>query len=478
MRQHNLTNILHFAIVPHISKATPTSNMTTITERYPHADHFSNLLNELGMTNTQAARLQSGGFTSMQILVSHYQSGGASNLEKYLRDLNKTFANSAVALRVYYNPVIINRLCGCLNYFSLCVMSFYTIPDIDLVNQEFAGNLGSFWNKFKADKKIQDENDDDTNIDLPKLKGAASWISFRDAFIHKLRDTSTSRGFSLAYLVDTTVRPVTHGNSALLESDIIDLEEEDVFETKTIHFGSSYRGDNKKLWNMLEAALLNSDPYNMIAQFFRTKDGRKAWIALKSHYEGEDYVLQIREEAMSRLKTVHYRGETRNFKWENYVSAHIKAHKQLLDVGYNNRHGLDDATKTQFLRSNIVPQADMHISLAVARPYEKKPFQEYITFLTTEVIRALWDFSQSMWVKRCQNVHVKNTDDPCSLTHNELLYSIREILKVRRTNLSHVEKQLHLNVTRGMQVAHTRTLVDWLLLLSQEREKTIRFNHD
>jgi len=360
--------------------------MATITERYSHEDHFANLLDELGMSNTQVARLQSDGFTSMQILVSHYQSGGASNLEKYyLRDLNKTFANSSAALRVYFNPVIMNRLCGCLNYFSLCVMSFHTIPDIDFINQEFAGNLGSFWNKFKADKKIQDENDDDTNIDLPKLKGAASWISFRDAFTHKLRDTSTSRGFSLAYLVDTTVRPVTHGNAAFLESDIIDLEEEDVFDTKTIHFGSSYRGDNKKLWNMLEAALLNSDPCNMIAQFFRTKDGRKAWIALKSHYEGEDYVQQIREEAMSRLKTVHYRGETRNFKWENYVSVHIKAHKQLLDVGYNNGNGLDDATKIQFLRSNIVPQADMHVSLAVARPYEKKPFQEYLTFLTTEV---------------------------------------------------------------------------------------------
>ena len=27
----------------------------------------------------------------------------------------------------------------------------------------------------------------------------------------------------------------------------------------------------------------------------------------------------------------------------------------------------------------------MHVSLAVARPYEKKTFQEYLTFLTTEV---------------------------------------------------------------------------------------------
>ena len=94
----------------------------------------------------------------------------------------------------------------------------------------------------------------------------------------------------------------------------------------------------------------------MIAQFFRTKDGHKAWIVFKSHYEEEDYVQQIREEAMSRLTTIHCCGETRIFKWENYVSAHIKAHKQLLDVRYNNRNGLDDATKIHFLCSNIISQ--------------------------------------------------------------------------------------------------------------------------
>ena len=60
------------------------------------------------------------------------------------------------------------------------------------------------------------------------------------------------------------------------------------------------------------------------------------------------YNKQIREEAMSRLKTVHYRCETRNFKCENYISVHIKAHKQLLDVGCNNGNGLDDIQNSVF----------------------------------------------------------------------------------------------------------------------------------
>ena len=41
--------------------------------------------------------------------------------------------------------------------------------------------------------------------------------------------------------------------------------------------------------------------------------------------------------------------------------------------------------KFSFLRSNIILQADIHVSLDVARPYEKKTFQEHLAFFTTEV---------------------------------------------------------------------------------------------
>jgi len=91
-----------------------------------------------------------------------------------------------------------------------------------------------------------------------------------------------------------------------------------------------------------------------------------------------------------------------------------------------------------------------------------------------KVIKALWSYSHDMWVQRCQNVHRKSKTDPCSLNHNELLFSIRRLLRTPRIQLSVEEKKLHLNVTRGLKVAHTRTLVDWLMLLSSEREKTIR----
>ena len=362
--------------------------MTTITERYSDEDEFEALLDRIGLNDTQVNRLQSDGFVSMRMLVGHYHMSGPEEMDKYLRDLNKTFATAArQEARVYYNPVVINRLVGCLSYFIHCVHSFHTIPDISVIKMDDADYLGSEWKEFYSDKKRANTktSDDDLNVEIPTLKGPSTWVSFRDAFIHKLKDTLNQRGFAISYLVDPTQRKVTVSTAALLESVSVDFSEESIFDTLTIHFGSAFRADNKKMWNMLEGTLLNTDPYNIIAQYSKSKDGRKAWFALKNRYEGEDYIQAVREEAMARLKSTHYRGETRNFKWDNYVSAHVKSHKQLLDVGYNNGSGLDDATKIQFFRSNIVPQADLHVALSVARTYERKTFQDYLTFMTTEV---------------------------------------------------------------------------------------------
>jgi len=364
-------------------------------------------LETIGFSPAQRNRISLEGFTSMKILVDHYQLEGASGLEKHLRDLNKTYAGAAQAIRVHYTPLIVSRFAGCLNYFIFSIYALHTIPDLLVIDIDVAAKHGKFWTKFKSNKASESSNDDDISTDLPKLKGATTWVVFRDAFSYKLRDMSNARGFSMAYIIDSTVRAVNHGNANLLEAADINLNEDSVFETRTIHFGDDFRTDNKVLWGMLEGALLNTDPFNLIAQYGKTKDDLKAWKALKAHYEGEDYIQVVREEAMSKLKNTHYKGETRNFKWENYVSSHIKAHKQLLDVGYNNGYGLDDATKIQFFRSNIVPQADMHVALSVARSYERKTFQDYVTFLTTEVNSIVSRKKQSYQPERRVSAYAK-----------------------------------------------------------------------
>ena len=88
------------------------------------------------------------------------------------------------------------------------------------------------------------------------------------------------------YLIDETPRQVTRANTAYIEADTLDFNNDDIFITMAVHFDPTYKTDNKKRWGILEVNLVNSDPFNHIAEFSIRKDGRAARKALKSHYEG------------------------------------------------------------------------------------------------------------------------------------------------------------------------------------------------
>jgi len=230
--------------------------MATIINRYSDEDSFTEFLETIGFSPAQRNRISLEGFTSMKVLVDHYQPEGPSGLGKHIRDLsNKTYAGAAQTIRVHYTPIIISRLIGCLNYFILSVSALHTIPDLSVIDVDAAAKHRKFWTKFKSLKNASESSvDDDISTDLPKLKGATTWVASRDAFTYKLREVTNARGFSMIYLIDSTVRAVNHGNANLLEAKLIDLNEESVFEKRTIHFGEDFRTDNKVLWAMLEGA--------------------------------------------------------------------------------------------------------------------------------------------------------------------------------------------------------------------------------
>ena len=238
------------------------------------------------------------------------------------------------------------------------VHSLHTIPDIELIDEPFADSLGQTWTKLQLEEKSE-AHQDDVEIKIPTLKGVSNWIDFRDSFKLKLRHIKDTQGYSLAYLFDDTPRQILHANTNHLEAGLIDLDDEDTFTTGAVHCGPSFKADNKKLWSLLESLLINKDPYNHISLHSTTKNGKAAWASLKSYFEGTNYVQKIRSLAMDKLKNSTYKGDKRNFKFEDYINLHIKAHKQLLDIQYNNRIGLDDATKIQYFKANILPQADL-----------------------------------------------------------------------------------------------------------------------
>ena len=65
---------------------------------------FNDMLETIGLSSIQRARIVGDGCATMKELVDQYKISGPKELERYLKDLNKTFATAATntGLRVYH----------------------------------------------------------------------------------------------------------------------------------------------------------------------------------------------------------------------------------------------------------------------------------------------------------------------------------------------------------------------------------------
>ena len=342
------------------------------------------LFEELNLGNPERNRLWKDGIQAIGDMVDQY-GYDIKSFKAYLQNLNKTFASAAdPGDKVYFSPPVIMQLCGALFYFNHCVNTLYIVPEVTSADGTF---LMENYDHFKSLSGENEDDEDDDDIDIPVLKGHENWVQWRDAFVAVLSNSYGARGIPIDYLIDGTKRKVTKANAAYEEYDVINLEDEGLFTTMTVHFGPAFKSDNTKLWKRLKAALINTPPYNHISGFNNARNGRGAWQSLLKAYEGSDFSERMRDSAFHSLKKAHYRGETKSFGWEKYVQIHKDAHKKLVDAGYNNGLGMDEETKVQHLKSNIRPEAGLESALTISRSnnQHRYDFDLFVSFISTEV---------------------------------------------------------------------------------------------
>jgi len=355
----------------------------SITDRYSANMGLIYIFEELQLGENERLRIINDGLTSVERIVHQYNYD-IKAFAIYLQNLNKTFANASEDNRVYYSPPVISQLCGLLFYFNHCVNTLHVIPDVIEVEATFMQE------NYDQYKELTDETGDDSDaedIDIPTLKGHENWIKWREAFIANLSITIGQRGIPIDYLIDSTERTSSHGNSAFEEYQTVNFEDDNLFKHGAVHFGLGFKNDNTKLWKRLKSSLINTAPYNHISDFNTSKNGRAAWTALTKFYQGSDYVERMKDSAFATLKHAHYRGEAKNFTWEKYVNIHKEAHQKLMDAGYNDGRGMDEETKIHHLKANIRAEAGLENALLLSRSHHlhRTDFASFVSFIGTEV---------------------------------------------------------------------------------------------
>ena len=360
-----------------------TIESLSITERYSDSQGLVYIFEQMNLGNNERDRIFNDSLTTISEIVDQYNYDIKSFMQ-YLQNLNKTFASAGAANRIYFSPPAISQLCGCLFYYNHCVNTLHIIPDVMEVDIE---SLQSNYSHYKELNSTEDDDSDAEDVEIPTLKGHDNWTRWRDAFIANLSTTIGSRGIPIDYLIDSTERQTQRGNATYEEYETVNLTDDNLFKTMSVHYGVGYKLDNTKLWKRIKSCLLNTDPYHHVSDFNATRNGRSAWKALLDMYQGTDYNERMKDSAFASLKNAHYRGETKTFNWEKYVNIHKECHRKLLDAGYNNNRGMDEETKIHHLKANIRADAGLENALLLARSNLtfRNDFPAFVSFISTEV---------------------------------------------------------------------------------------------
>ena len=260
------------------------------------------------------------------------------------------------------------------------------MPDVLSVDNDLI--IENYEHQKSFSKEVDSEEDTD-EITIPQLKGHENWVQWRDAFVASLGNIIGRRGIPIDYIIDMTPRDATRGNATRMDRLVIDLQDDNLFLTQSVHFGPMYKLDNAKVWKLLRSSLINTPPYNNISNFNGRKDGRAAWKSLLAAYQGTDYTERMRDSAFEVLNKSHYSGEKKTFNFEKYIGIHKSAHRKLIDAEYNGGRGLDEETKIQHFKLGIKAEAGLEHALSILGLDNRyrNDFDGFTSYLMSQVNR-------------------------------------------------------------------------------------------
>lgn len=160
-------------------------------------------------------------------------------------------------------------------------------------------------------------------VTIPKLT-SPKWLEFKTALTESLSRIIGKNKIPLSYLVRNNP---TNDFAAQYDNRMQRLV------ACTLHRGAAFTSDNGDLFSLIVQHTEGTEGYSLVQSHERRRNGRQAWIALTSHFEGATYRERIAQEAGQAIRSALYTGPKRNFSFGDYYSRHSKAHIKLLRAG-------------------------------------------------------------------------------------------------------------------------------------------------
>jgi len=180
------------------------------------------------------------------------------------------------------------------NWVKTCVRTNRSI-DPDLFTREVA--VAETIRMVNQAEEIALEKE--TDIKTPnKFKITTKWIAFSEAVNAYLNRLKGQGHVPLNYIICTVKEPD--------EEEVFATEQEMMIATAPLE-GDQFDIDNERVFGVIKHLILERPAWAYITDGInRSKDGRAAWIALCSHYEGESFLHKQKEEAYKTIRKNYF----------------------------------------------------------------------------------------------------------------------------------------------------------------------------
>ena len=149
---------------------------------------------------------------------------------------------------------------------------------------------------------------------------------------------------------------------------------------RSSHTGHTFRADNQAVWALLYRVFHDSPGWNWISAHTRTKDGRAAYLSMKTHYLGESYQDRLRSNAEAVIERSFYDGTSRNFTLEKLFERLNGAFVDLSAAG----EPVGDTRKIRILLRSIENADHLRAARAnlVGNPLLRPTFASAVNYLS------------------------------------------------------------------------------------------------
>lgn len=193
-------------------------------------------------------------------------------------------------------------------------------------NMHYENVLQDFGEQWKA-LEIKAKEDDPNVPHITKALPIVKWTESFEDFLHQVIGV---RRIPLAYLVRGYTIPLANpptldtNKSYSASTGSVEME----LISRATYDHSSFKEDNKKLYQFLEEATRTTQYSHSIRPFSRNKNGSEAYKAMKAQYAGRDKWQSEIKKQENFIHTRVWKGNT-NFSLESFITQHRAAHVSL-----------------------------------------------------------------------------------------------------------------------------------------------------